>query len=109
MSEMSSLIRFSEELRQVLQRYEDGGVTMADRLEQGESLADALDAAKGPVRRKEVTDAMKRFERTRHQVRLLMFQLAAEQGTTASELGRQLGISRQLASRLSREAAVLSP
>jgi biotin operon repressor len=33
-----------------------------------------------------------------------MFVLAKENGTSASELGRQLGISRQLAARLAKQA-----
>lgn len=105
MSEMAALNRQSEELRQVLARYEEGGAVVTSRVQSGDLLTDALEAAAGPIRRKEVTDALKAFERARHRVRLTMFSLATEQGITASHLARQLGISRQLASRLSKEAA----
>jgi hypothetical protein len=51
-----------------------------------------------------VTDAVDALEAARHRVRLAMFSLAASQETSASELGRQLGVSRQLAARLAQEA-----
>ena len=105
LSAMEALSRQSEELRDVLARYEAGSVVVTGSIGRGELVTDALEAAKGPIRRREVTDAMKAFERARHRVRLHMFSLAAEQGISASHLARQLGISRQLASRLSREAA----
>jgi len=64
----------------------------------------ALQDFKGPERRSEVTDALGEFEAARHQVRLAMFALAKEQGSSFSDLARALGISRQLASRLAAEA-----
>jgi len=102
--DMSALIERSGDLRSVLLRYERGSVEVTGRVERGDTLADALEAAKGPIRRREVTEALDKFEAARHQVRLSMFSLASEQGTSMSELGRRLGISRQLASRLAAEA-----
>jgi hypothetical protein len=102
--DMASVIERSKELRAVLVRYEEGSASVARRVENGEKLEDALEAEKGPLRRLEVTEGVEELEGARHQVRLSMFSLAKEQGTTISELSRQLGISRQLGSRLAGEA-----
>ena len=102
--DMATLVDVTDELIEVLQRYKKGSAQVAARVERGELLADALGAAGGPIRRVEVTNAMERFEAARHQIRLAMFALGSEQGTSASELGRQLAFSRQLASRLATEA-----
>jgi len=102
--DMATLVELTNDLCEVLQRYKKGSADVAKRVEQGELLADALGAAGGPIRRREVTDALAEFEAARHQVRLAMFALGSEQGTSASELGRQLAFSRQLASRLATEA-----
>jgi DNA-directed RNA polymerase sigma subunit (sigma70/sigma32) len=99
-----ALVDASKDLRQALRRYEKTSIEIAARVEREESGADALKAAGGPVRRREITDVLERFEAARHQVRLAMFALASEEGTSTSELGRQLGVSRQLAYRLANEA-----
>jgi hypothetical protein len=99
-----ALVDASKDLRQVLQRYEKTSFEIAGLVERGESGADALKAAGGPIRRREVTAALEKFEAARHRLRLSMFALASEEGTSASELGRQLGVSRQLAYRLANEA-----
>jgi hypothetical protein len=49
-----------------------------------------------------MTAALKDFEAARHRVRLAMFSLAKEQGSSFSDMARALGISRQLGSRLGR-------
>ena len=99
-----ALVGASKDLRQALERYEKVSAELADRVERGESGADALKAVEASVRLREVTDAMEGFEVARHQARMAMFVLAAEEGTSTSELGRQMGVSRQLASRLANEA-----
>ena len=73
--------------------------------EKGEPLVDALHALHGPLQRREVTEAIQRLEAARHRIRLAMFALGRAQGTTASELGRELGFSRQLAASLATEAS----
>jgi len=101
---MAVLVEATEDLREVLDRYETVSQEVATRVEHGELLAEALEAVGGPVQRREVTDTLDRFETARHQVRLAMFALGEEQGTGISELGRQLAFSRQLSSRLASEA-----
>lgn len=105
--EMDGLIEQIDRTRSVLQRYKNVSAQVARRVDQGQVLADALEQLKGPIRRREVTEAMEELEGARHRVRLAMFSLAEAQGTSISELARQLGFSRQLASRLAAEAAEL--
>jgi hypothetical protein len=102
--DMASVMARSKELRGVLVRYEKGSANVARRVENGERLAGAIEAERGPLRLQEVTESVQEMEGARHQVRLSMFSLAKEQGTSISELSRQLGISRQLGSRLAMEA-----
>jgi len=102
--DMAALVKATDELCEVLQRYQTMNAEVATRVERGELLTGALDAVEGPIRKREVTDSLARFEAARHQVRLAMFALGDEQDTSASALGRQLAFSRQLASRLAREA-----
>jgi len=90
-------------LREALQRYENTMARIADRLEGGEA---AITAAKGtqiPSERGRVSEAIDEFEAARHQLRLALIIAGTAEGASLSEIGRVLGISRQLASRLAGE------
>jgi hypothetical protein len=100
----SELHEATEHLRAVLLRYDKASDKLAILVADGADLATALENLAGPVRRSQVTDAVDEFEAARHRVRLAMFALAKEQGSSLSEMGRALGISRQLASRLAAES-----
>jgi len=79
-------------------------VKIAKHLEGG---APGVAAAQGtgiPTERRQVTEAIEEFEAARHQLRLALFALGKEEGASISEVGRVLGISRQLASRLAAES-----
>ena len=102
--EMDSLVETVEEVRTILRFYGKVSAEVAKRVDKGQRLADVLDSLHGPLRRQQVTDAVEALEAARHRVRLAMFALASTQDTSAAELGRQLGFSRQLASRLAQEA-----
>jgi len=102
--EMAHLAEVTEEVRSVLLRYTKISRQLVRRVNEGEPLVEALESLHGPLRRREVTEATQELEAARHRVRLAMFALGKAEGATASELGRQLGFSRQLASRLSNEA-----
>jgi hypothetical protein len=54
---MATLVDVTDELCEVLQRYEKVRAEVAGRVERGELLADALGAAGGLIPRVEVTDA----------------------------------------------------
>jgi len=100
----SDVIKCTERLRDVLLRFKKGVSGLAGRVEEGELAVAALGAIGGPIRRQELTETLAEFEAARHQLRLAVFALALEQGTSTSEVGRMLAISRQLASRLAIEA-----
>jgi hypothetical protein len=99
-----TLIDATDELRKVLLRYkrritELVAVTRAGR----GSMIEAVEEFRGGVLREEVTSSMEAFEEARRRVRVAMFARALEQGASISEMGRAIGISRQLASRLAAE------
>jgi hypothetical protein len=91
-------------LRQTLLDYEKTMLKIADRLEEGQP---AIVAARGtgiPAQRRQVTEGIQEFEAARHQLRLMLMIVARGEGASISDVGRVLGISRQLASRLAAEA-----
>ncbi len=102
--DMATLVERTEELREVLQRYRKSSIELATRVSRGEALDEIFPVIEGPARPREVTETIIEFSAARHQVRLAMFVLGDEQGISISEMGRQLGMSRQLASRLAAEA-----
>jgi transposase-like protein len=101
---ISELVESSVALRELLVRYERANINLAKLIERGEPAATSLMNLKSPLRRREMTERLQDFEAARHQVRLALFALCLEEGATMSEVGRVLGISRQLASRLANEA-----
>ncbi len=102
---ISQLVETASELRELLQRYERTMLDIAKRLESGESAIDASWNTPIPGQRRQVTEAIEAFEASRHKLRLALFTVGREEGSTISEVGRVLGISRQLASRLAAQAA----
>jgi hypothetical protein len=103
MRSASELLEAIEALRSVLAGYESVVTDLIARVDQGDEMVEAIQGVNGAKVRPEVTEAMDAFEAARHQVRLAMVAAALEQGASASEVGRALGISRQLASRLASE------
>jgi hypothetical protein len=104
-SSITELVERSALLREKLERYETSMITIRGRLEQGDP---ALDASRGtaiPAGRRQVTEGIEEFEAARHQLRLALFAVGKDEGATISDVGRVLGISRQLASRLAAEVA----
>jgi hypothetical protein len=101
---MKTLVEMTEHLSAVLERYKRSSVELATRVQRGEMLENVFPVIEGPARPREVTEVLSEFEAARHQVRLAMLELGSEQGISISEMGRQLGLSRQLASRLAAEA-----
>jgi DNA-directed RNA polymerase sigma subunit (sigma70/sigma32) len=103
--EIAVLVETTEAVRDVLGRYKRANAKLAKRIERGESVLEAFDGLAGTMRRhRELTEALAELEAARHQVRVALFALSTAQGVSLSEVGRRLGISRQLASRLAAEA-----
>lgn len=87
-----------------MQRFEKTTTKLARRVESGALVVEAIRSVTGSVQLRELNEAGKAFEVARHRARVAIFALAMEQGTNLSEMGRALGISRQLSSRLGAEA-----
>jgi len=107
--QITELITCSALLREQLANYEATMGKIAQHLHAG---APAVGAAKGtgiPAERQHVTEAIGEFEAARHQLRLALLAVGKEEGASISEVGRVLGISRQLASRLAGEATNAAP
>jgi hypothetical protein len=100
---MATLNERNQQLRSVLERFESACRRLTELVEQGDSMTGALDKVKGSLQRRDVQEANEGFDSARHAIRLAMFALALEQGATLADMGRALGISRQLASRLGAE------
>jgi len=92
-------------LRAEIENYETTMAEIAKSLENGEPAITASDDTSIPTQRRLVTEAIQEFEAARHQLRLALFALGREEGASISQIGRVLGISRQLASRIAGEAA----
>lgn len=101
----SHLDQCNRELRSVMQRFERTTTKLARKVSGGALVVEATRDVTGTIRLKELGEAEKAFEVARHRARVAIFALAIEQGTNLSEMGRALGISRQLASRLGAEAS----
>jgi hypothetical protein len=94
----------SERLRTELAGYEQAMGVIATRLDAGEPAVDASRGTPIPARRRQVTETIEEFEAARHRLRLALMAVGREEGASISDVGRVLGISRQLASRLAAEA-----
>lgn len=96
-------------LRATLRQYEKTMAKIADRLEAGEPAVAASRSTGIPSERRQVTEAIEEFESARHQLRLALMIAARAEGASISDVGRVLGVSRQLAARLAAEAATEFP
>ncbi len=102
--EITELVESAAVLRVRVQGFERTMVKIAQRLEKGDPALPAVKGIATPTLRRDVTQAIEDFEAARHRLRLALFALGKEEGASISEIGRVLGISRQLASRLAGEA-----
>src|SRR5579863_422568 len=90
LAQISELVDAGRTLRDCLARNELAISDLAERVQRGESILEAFSAMDGVMRRhRELPETLEEFESARHQVRLALFDLALDQGATASELGRR--------------------
>ncbi|MGP8059039.1 MAG: hypothetical protein ACLP9C_05340 [Acidimicrobiales bacterium] len=103
------VVESSTLLREQLQQYEKSMLRIARRLEKGEPAISAGYGTGVPKHRRQVTEAIDEFEGSRRQLRLALFAVGKEEGESIAAIGRILGISRQLASRLAAGATSTDP
>ena len=99
-SAIGELNAASAVLRETLKGYEREMTRIRRRLEDG---APALDASRGteiPAQRRRVTEGIEEFEAARKQLRVALLAVGQEEGASASDVARVLGVSRQLISRI---------
>ncbi len=91
-------------LRQRLQQNEAVFEQFIRATEQRISVAEMLERSAIQDTRLDLTDAIKKFESARHDHRVAIFALGLNEGVSIAELGRLFGFSKQLASRIAKEA-----
>jgi response regulator of citrate/malate metabolism len=74
-----------------------------EALQRGESIGDTLDIISADMTRSNLNGALTDLEHSRHRARLAVLAGGIDEGLSVSELGRKMGISRQLASRYAQE------
>jgi hypothetical protein len=100
------LVEANDHLCDVLERQRVFMVEATTNIETGGLTIGGLLSGGAADMREELTTALDDFEVARHAVRLSLYGvLGTDQGESISQFARSLGISRQLASRLAREAA----
>lgn len=96
----------NDELRDELARHKQATTEAVEQMLAQSMTPGAIGAGAAPAIRVELTEALDHFEKARHEARLAIFGYLGTMPTvTTAQIGRALGISRQLASRLAREAA----
>jgi hypothetical protein len=100
-----ALDRSNDELRRELVRHKQATGKAVEKMLARAATRDAIRTEAMPEIRAELTGALDRFEEARHEARLAVFAYLGQlPDVTASDIGKALGISRQLASRLANEA-----
>jgi hypothetical protein len=96
----------SAALRRHLVATERTGRKMIAALQRGVPISEAVVSAGGSPSelRRSTTEMLADYEHARHQMRTAFLLPTLAEGKSIGDIGRELGISRQLASRLVREA-----
>jgi hypothetical protein len=99
-------IEASQALRANLRSGEAIGRQMIQKLRSGTPVSQAVIAtgAEPSQLRKNANTLLAEFEDCRHEMRLAFIGPSITEGMTISQIGRDLGVSRQLAARLAKEA-----
>jgi DNA-directed RNA polymerase specialized sigma24 family protein len=99
-------IEASVALRKNLQTGEIIGRKMIRKLTQGTPASQSVAAsgANPADVRQQTNELLNNFERCRRQMRMVFVLRSLDEGMTIGEVGRSLGVSRQLAARLVKEA-----
>jgi hypothetical protein len=90
--------------RRELRQHETMVQRVRRQLERDEPFTSVIARNRVASSRVNLTSAITELERARAQMRMACFRLGHEEGVTIAELGRLWGFSRQLASRISKDA-----
>jgi hypothetical protein len=102
--DVEQLLKAGESLRDAVESHAVGLRTLLAHLDSGISIGALLEAADARTNRQLVTDNLREFEACRHQLHLSLAMAGMGENMTISEIGRAFGVSRQLTSRIVKEA-----
>ena len=98
------LVERTQELRAALDDFDEASRKGLGLVHSEVRLVDALVETQAGQTRARLNKALDDFEKVRKELRLVMAELAIEEGASLAELAKALGVSRQLLSRLAIEA-----
>jgi hypothetical protein len=101
---IDELMEVADDVNRTLRSTQKHYRKVRSRLEQTDSVRDALSAVPTAELRQSLTRAMADLEAARHNVRRMTFAVGLDEGMTIGELSRLWGFSRQLAARYAKEA-----
>jgi hypothetical protein len=93
-----------EELGNVLNDLDESVLLLGKGIERGAPIIEALEDVGGTLTLPAMLETFDDFHAARQDLRTALLAIARREGTSAGELARTLGISRQLAYRLAAEA-----
>jgi uncharacterized protein YdbL (DUF1318 family) len=98
---LEEFLEVSKAFRAVVARNERAAAKLIGQLKRPGSVIDAFTAIEGAMDRpREMAEAADEFEAARRAARQAILALAKAEGVSFSEVARQLGVSRQLVSRM---------
>jgi hypothetical protein len=102
--DIQQLIVAGQELRDLIRESRKGLQKGLELLDRGVGLDEAMRTLNAAERRLLMTDHIAEFEERRHQLRLSITVAALEEGMSIGDIARAFGVSRQLASRMAKQA-----
>lgn len=104
-SDIDELLRCATALRAELRVFETGLRRVRGHLDRGTSASELHDSLDIATARETLSQAAAEFQAARHASRLSVFRLQAAEGMSIAEIARVWGLSRQLVSRMMKDAA----
>jgi len=97
---IDALVASAAALRERLRNYEISMDRIRRGLDEGQPAIDASSGTSIPSDRRLVTESIEQFEQARHELRVALIAAGRAEGSSVAEVAAVLGISRQLAYRL---------
>jgi hypothetical protein len=102
--DIEQLVAAGQELRDLIQESRKGFQKALVLLDRGVRIDEALRALNTAERRLAMTEQLSEFEECRHRLRLSITVAGLDEGMSIGDLARAFGVSRQLASRMAKQA-----
>jgi hypothetical protein len=102
--DVGRLVVAGQELRDRIRESRKGLQKGLELLDRGVGIDEALRALNTAERRLAMTELLTEFEECRHRLRLSITVAGLEEGMSIGDIARAFGVSRQLASRMAKQA-----